>query len=145
MLAELGWAQYEKEGSRVLTMPETTLGALAKSIKDRMKIKAMRVVGDPRLKVSRVALSPGYNDPRGGMRALSNEQVDVLVVGESREWEVYEYAQDAVAAGMKKGLIVMGHSVSEDGGMKECAKWMRGFVTEVPVDHVPTGEPFWPV
>ena len=56
-----------------------------------------------------------------------------------------EYAQDAIAAGMKKALIVLGHAISEENGMSECARWLKTFVTEVPVEFVPAGEPFWTV
>jgi len=27
--------------------------------------------------------------------------------------------------------------------MEECARWLKGFVTEVPVNFVPAAEPFW--
>jgi hypothetical protein len=27
--------------------------------------------------------------------------------------------------------------------MKYCADWLKGFVTEVPIDFVPAPEPFW--
>ncbi len=55
------------------------------------------------------------------------------------------YAADAVTAKQRKALIVLGHVASENPGMEECARWMKGFVTEVPVEFVPTREPFWPV
>lgn len=143
MLKELGWEKFAKEGTRVLEMPVTTLGELAKSIKSRLGIRAVRVIGDPRLAVRTVALGAGYANLAGAVRALGN--VDALVIGEAREWEVYEYVQDTITAGSKKGLIVMGHAVSEEGGMKECARWIGTFVSEVPVGHVPAGEPFWAV
>jgi hypothetical protein len=69
--------------------------------------------------------------------------VDVLIVGESREWEVVEYAADTITAGKKKALIVLGHIVSEQAGMKYCAGWLKGFVSEVPVEFVAAEEPFW--
>jgi putative NIF3 family GTP cyclohydrolase 1 type 2 len=69
--------------------------------------------------------------------------VDVLVVGETREWELVEYAQDAISSGQKKGLIVLGHVVSEQSGMKLCAEWLKGFIKEVPIEFIPAPEPFW--
>jgi hypothetical protein len=54
-----------------------------------------------------------------------------------------EYAQDAIASGKRKGLIVIGHVASEQAGMKYCAEWLRGFLHEAPIDFVPAGEPFW--
>jgi putative NIF3 family GTP cyclohydrolase 1 type 2 len=77
------------------------------------------------------------------MRALARPDVDVVVIGETREWEGVEYAQDLIAAGNKKGLVILGHVISEESGMKECAQWLGTFVTEVPVEFIAAGEPFW--
>ena len=62
---------------------------------------------------------------------------------EPREWDAVEYARDSIAAGKKKGLIILGHDMSEEGGMKECARWLKSIVTEVPVEFMPAGEAFW--
>ena len=70
-------------------------------------------------------------------------EYDVLVVGETREWEVVPYIQDCIAAGKKKALIVMGHVVSEQSGMKYCAEWIATFVNEVPVEFVPSRPIYW--
>ncbi|MBI2689016.1 MAG: Nif3-like dinuclear metal center hexameric protein [Acidobacteria bacterium] len=143
MLEELGWSKYEKPGERILELPKTSLAALAKDIKAKLGIRAIRVIGDPAQPVSKVAINPGYNNLTGAIRSLRN--ADALVIGEAREWEVYEFVQDMIAAGDRKALIVLGHSVSEEGGMKECAKWLKTFISEVPVAHIPAGEPFWSV
>ena len=65
------------------------------------------------------------------------------MAGEAREWEVVEYADDTIASGRKKGLILLGHIVSEQAGMKHCASWLKGFVSEVPVEFIAAREPFW--
>lgn len=146
MLEILEWAKYrDPENPRVLTMPATPLRSLARDMQKRLKVRTMRIVGDPEMPVSKVALSPGYSSLQGATRTLARPQVDVLVIGESREWEGVEYAQDAIAAGMKKGLIILGHVISEENGMNECARWLKTFITEVPVEFVPAGEPFWTV
>jgi putative NIF3 family GTP cyclohydrolase 1 type 2 len=145
MLEILGWEKYRNPDSRVLVLPPATLGSLARDIQKQLKARTMRVVGDPAMPVSKVALNPGYANLQGATRTLARPEVDVLVVGEAREWEVVEYAQDAIAAGMKKALIVLGHAISEENGMNECARWLKTFVTEVPVEFVPAGEPFWTV
>jgi uncharacterized membrane protein YhdT len=44
---------------------------------------------------------------------------------------------------MVKGWIMLGHNVSEEDGMLDVAKWIESFVTEVPVQFVKSGEPFW--
>lgn len=144
MIEELGWAQHvDSANPRRFIFDNLTLGQLAREMQSKLKIRTMRVVGDPNLRLRSVAANWGYTDGPGGMRALSRPDVDALIVGESREWEVVEYADDAVAAGMKKGLIVLGHIPSEQAGMKHCARWLKSFVTEVPIDFVAANEPFW--
>jgi len=138
---DLGWESHFNAEQRLYVLPGTTLEALAKHIHTRMKIRAMRVVGDPKTQVSKVAIGAGFNNLQGLMRRL--QQTDVLLIGESREWEGVEYAHDAVAAGGKKGLIILRHTISEDPGMRACAEWLRTFISEVPVEFVPAGEPFW--
>jgi putative NIF3 family GTP cyclohydrolase 1 type 2 len=138
----LGWSQYQvPDRERSYLIPEMTLGAAAKHIKDSMGIKTIRVVGDPETKISRVAISPGYASLQGALRTMPNN--DLYIVGEAREWEGVEYAFDAMTAGMAKGLILLGHAISEDPGMDVAADWLRGFITEVPIEFIPAGEPFW--
>jgi putative NIF3 family GTP cyclohydrolase 1 type 2 len=124
-------------------MPETTLAALAGDARKKLQGRTIRVIGDPQLKVRRVAINPGYADLQGVVRNLSRPDVDVLVIGEAREWEGILYAQDAIAAGKSKALIVLGHVISEENGMNECARWLKTFISEVPVEFIPAGEPFW--
>jgi len=71
--------------------------------------------------------------------------VDVLICGETREWELVEYVQDQIAAGQKKALIVVNHVASEQAGMRYCAEWLKTFLPEVPVVYTPSTEPFWVV
>src|SRR5260370_21746924 len=71
------------------------------------------------------------------------ENVEVLLVGETREWETVEYAADAVTEGKRKALIIIGHVPSEQAGMEEGARWLKTVVKKVPVEIVPTKQPFW--
>lgn len=71
-------------------------------------------------------------------------EVDVLVIGEDHEWETIEYATDVISAGQLKGLVVLGHIPSEQAGMGEVARWLRTFITEVPITLVPPRDPFSP-
>jgi putative NIF3 family GTP cyclohydrolase 1 type 2 len=105
----------------------------------------VRVVGDPDLKVTKVGFSPGAAGSQREIRALEQDDVQVLMVGETREWETVEYAADAMSEGRKKALIVIGHIPSEQPGMDECARWLKGFVKDVPVEFVPAKQPFWTV
>ena len=69
--------------------------------------------------------------------------VDAVIAGEIREWESSEYARDVVNAGLGKGLILIGRSLSEEAGMKMCADWLRPIVREAPVRWLTAGDPYW--
>ncbi len=77
------------------------------------------------------------------MRMLQRDDVEILLAGETREWETVEYVRDAAPAGKKKALILLGHANSEEGGMEYCARWFKKFVNEIPVKFIPAGDPFW--
>jgi putative NIF3 family GTP cyclohydrolase 1 type 2 len=143
MTTALGWEKYRSADKRLFVMPEMTLEKLAEDIAHRMQIRTMRVIGDPKMKVTKIALMPGAAGAPGQIKALERDDVEVLVVGESREWETVEYARDAMTEGKHKALILMGHVVSEEAGMDECARWLKGFIKEVPVEFIPAKEPFW--
>ena len=38
---------------------------------------------------------------------LSRDDVEILVAGETREWETVEYVRDASALGLKKAMILL--------------------------------------
>ena len=122
-------------------VPPTTLDKLARDIQSRLKARTIRVLGRPETKISRIALDPGYANLMGVVHGLA--QADVFIAGEAREWEGVEYAFDAVAAGQNKALILVGHAMSEDPGMEECAKWLKTFLPGMPVEFIPAGDPFW--
>jgi putative NIF3 family GTP cyclohydrolase 1 type 2 len=144
MITALGWSGYRsKAAPNLFVMPETTLDHLAASIRGKMQIKTMRVVGDPAMRLTRIALLPGAAGSREQMELLERGDVDVLVIGETREWETVEYTRDAVSEGRKKALIIMGHVPSEEAGMDECARWLKTVVPGIPVEYMPAGEPFW--
>ena len=134
----LGWTQYVSPNEpHICVVPTTTLRALATEVARRLNARAIRVVGDPEMKVSRIALGPGYSLPP------LTSSFDVSVGGENPEsGGNAEYVLDAAAIGQKKGVILLGHMMSEDFGMKEVADWLRAFLPDVPVEWVPTGEPF---
>lgn len=144
MMRELGWEKNaDPQNPRRFTFPGTPLARFAKEMERKLKIRTMRVVGDPRLPVKHVLASWGNVSLIPGIPFLARPDVEVLVVGETHEWELVEYAQDAITSGQKKALIVLGHVVSEQAGMRYCAEWLTGFIKEVPVEFVAAAEPFW--
>jgi putative NIF3 family GTP cyclohydrolase 1 type 2 len=144
MAHAMGWEKYQQqENPYLLTMPETTLEALAADVAKKLDSAVVRVVGEPGMKVTRIAFSPGSAGFVRETHALEMEKVEVLLVGETREWETVEYTADAVTEGRRKALIVIGHVPSEQAGMEECARWLKTFLKDVPIEFVPTKQPFW--
>ena len=145
MQQQMGWTGYmDAANQRMFTLPPTTLLALAKDLEQKLGAHTLRVVGDPKLPVKRVYESWGNCSEFPGVNFLESD-ADVLVIGETEDWNLIEYAQDIVSTGEKKALIILGHVRSEMFGMKYCAEWLKGFVTEVPVTFIPTIEPYWNV
>jgi len=144
MAIGLGWKKYQNpDNARLFLLAETTLSELAVQLRDRMKLRAVRVIGDPQLKVSRAAFNPGSTPVNIAMRYFSASDADVLVCGEPGEWNTCEYVRDSIAAGKRKGMILLGHDMSEEYGMEECARWLKSFISEVPIEFMPAGEAFW--
>jgi putative NIF3 family GTP cyclohydrolase 1 type 2 len=140
----LGWEKFQRPDNQYLfVIPETTLKELAREVATKLGSPVLRVVGDPEMKVLKVGFSPGAAGSEREIRALEQDDVQVLMVGETREWETVEYAADAVSQHRPKALIVIGHIPSEQPGMEECARWLQGFVKTVPVEFVPAKQPFW--
>ena len=148
----LGWDKLrsDKAGApayhsdhEFFVLPSATLKDAVKSMSDRLKCKAIRVIGDPQTKVSKVALTHGFFLVPALQAILKEPGVDAVVVGEPVEWEASPYFQDVLATGQKKAMIVLGQEVSEEPGSGEVAAWLKTFIAEVPVEWIPAGEPFW--
>lgn len=144
MARELGWEKNASaDNPRLYVFEPAPLARFAQAIERTLKARTMRVLGDPQMPVSRVYTSWGYASQFPGINHIARPDVDALVVGETREWELVEYVQDMIASGKKKALVVIGHVLSEQSGMKLCADWLKSFIGEVPIEFVPAAEPFW--
>ncbi len=144
MTNALGWQKFRNPDMPALyTMPETTLNALAATIRKQLNVQVLRVVGTPSMKLTKVALLPGAGGAASHRAMLQRSDVEALAIGEVPEWETIEYVADAVAQGKRKALILIGHIPSEQAGMENCADWLKTFIQDVPVTFVPAMEPFW--
>ena len=141
LLRALGWSASHPQNPRIYTFPATTLAELAANIQRRTGSKALRVVGDPKAKVSTGTAGMGYSTGR------FSPDVDVVINGENPEtdnsYDPTEYALDAAFLGMNKGQIILGHAISEEPGMEDVANWLRTFIKDIPVQFIPSGEPYW--
>jgi putative NIF3 family GTP cyclohydrolase 1 type 2 len=142
MALALGWENHAATDPNLFHLPPTNLLALARVLGEKLDDRTLRVVGDPKLSVTTVATAWG-NAAQMSTIGLLNGPADVVICGYSHEWEAVEYCQDMIAAGGKKGMILLGQAASVHAGMKYCADWMGSFITEMPVRFVPLPEPYW--
>jgi putative NIF3 family GTP cyclohydrolase 1 type 2 len=145
MVNQLGWQKYVNDvtNPKKLTFDGISLAKLTQQMQTTLHGHTLRVVGDPDLPVRRVQTSWGYCGREGGIKIFSQPDVDVLICGETREWELVEYCQDSIKFGNKKALVIVGHVLSEQGGMILCRDWLKPFIPEVPIEFVAAAEPFW--
>jgi putative NIF3 family GTP cyclohydrolase 1 type 2 len=139
----LGWSKFaDTSDARRLSIPETSLDALALHVKKSLKVRGgMRILGDPQLRIRKVALLPGSTPIAASVAVLPG--VDAIIAGEVREWESVEYMRDTVALGGKKALTLVGRIVSEGPGMQVCAQWLKTIVPEVASTWISVGDPYW--
>jgi putative NIF3 family GTP cyclohydrolase 1 type 2 len=143
LISTLGWESYLNDGKRpVFTLPETTVGNLITTVKNKLGCKTVRVVGDPDIICSSIALSPGSPGPEWQMALLDDDDIDVLLTGEVHEWEIAEFARDAVLQGRQKALVLLGHANSEEAGMAYLVDWLRPKFPQIDLWHVPVGDAF---
>jgi putative NIF3 family GTP cyclohydrolase 1 type 2 len=143
MVHALGWEKFQTDNPFLFVMPETTVRQLAQQLADKLNSPVVRAIGNPDMKVTKVAMSPGAAGFATQSRRLERNDVQVLIVGEAAEWEAVEYVADAVTQNRPKAMIVLGHIPSEQAGMEEATRWMKTFVTGVPIEFVPSKQPFW--
>jgi putative NIF3 family GTP cyclohydrolase 1 type 2 len=147
MIRELGWEKNVIPGQpRGFIFPPTPLADFVNRMAAKLNAHSMRIVGDPTLPIQRVSASWGYASLMPDMiKILARPDIDLLIVGETREWEMVEYVADQVTSGLGKALILLNHVVSEQAGMKYCVEWLKPFLPEVSIAFVPTKEPFWSI
>jgi putative NIF3 family GTP cyclohydrolase 1 type 2 len=147
----LGWERYYRpkaqsaawaHGNNGFVLPTPSFGELAGSIKKQLKAHAIRCIGNPQIPVTNVALTHGYFLVSDLEKVLLDTEVDVVVCGEVCEWEAAPYFMDLIASGQKRGMILLGSQVSSEPGCGELATWAHSFISEVPIEWHPAGEPF---
>ena len=144
MIEKLGWNSYRTNGSLdKFRLPRTTLNDLLKELKQKFPGNAFQVIGKGDLMVSDIAFDCGAPGSMAHIRDLQDKNIDVVIAGESPQWETYEYARDAVSQGREKAVIFIGHINSEEAGMDYCASWLKGFIKDIPVKFVESGAAHW--
>ncbi|MBW8325481.1 MAG: Nif3-like dinuclear metal center hexameric protein [Prolixibacteraceae bacterium] len=146
MIEKLGWKTNQVDNSMLFfKFGEQTVGGFAQKLQERLGGSQLRVVGDPLMRFTNVALAVGAPGSKSHINLLTSEFTELLVAGEASEWETYEYVQDAAMLGMKKAAIFTGHIASEEAGMEYCATWLKTFIQDIPITYLENRSSFWTV
>jgi putative NIF3 family GTP cyclohydrolase 1 type 2 len=113
---------------------------VALHVQERLQLSSVRVVGPLDMPCRRIAFEPGYRGSGALVIPLLQGPYDVVIAGEGQEWEAPEYVRDAVAQGLSKALIIVGHLKSEEGGMKYLAHDLADLYPHLPVKFLPEEE-----
>jgi putative NIF3 family GTP cyclohydrolase 1 type 2 len=142
-MRQLGWISYQDPQQPYLFHhPPVSLKALSEDLKSKSNATMLRVAGNLDAECSEIAYFPGSGPGEDQVEVLGKHPVDVIVCGESPEWQTPEYARDAAYAGLSKNLILLGHERSEEAGMGYLAAWLREQYPGIPVKHISSGDPF---
>ncbi len=137
MVRKLGLDKYAVNGDYTLfQIPATTLKDFAEKLKSDMGMEGIRTIGNGGMQFTKIAFMAGAPGGQRHIQMLASNEVEVIIAGEAPEWETYLYANDAVALGMSKAVIFLGHIKSEEAGMEYCAEWLTGFIHDVPVHFI---------
>ncbi len=143
MINKLKWKSFLVDGeTNVFDLHGKKVSEVSEYMEGIFPEAILRVIGDPDLEIIRAAFSAGAPSSSSHIRLLQEENINLIVIGEAREWETIEYVRDAVQAGHSKAVIILGHVASEEAGMAYCAEWMRTFIDDIPIHFVAAGDPF---
>ena len=140
LVQALGWEdriEMHLSTAAIATIPPVPLVTLASELKSRLAAPFIRLAGDPAMISRRIGLLAGY---RGNLEQalplLQEHGVDTLIAGEGPEWELPDYITDACYQGDGRGLLMIGHAVSEEPGMRYLAEELQSLFPDVQVRYI---------
>lgn len=144
MVEKLGWGKNQTDESMLhFKFDSQKLSAFILKLKSIFPGNSFRVIGNPEMEVTHVALSVGAPGSSDHIKFLEEKNTQLLIAGESPEWETYQYVYDAQIQGKNKAIIFLGHALSEEAGMNYCASWLKGFIPQgIKIQYIENGSSF---
>ncbi|MCD1259355.1 Nif3-like dinuclear metal center hexameric protein [Paenibacillus athensensis] len=139
MLQALDWSAWADPAHPRLVVLEkpTAVKDVAAHIKSKLDIDSLRLIGSPELEVRRISLFPGAPGGERQIQEFRDYDIELMVAGETHEWETNEYVRDAVALGLDKALLIIGHQKSEEAGMQYAVDLLRRLFPSVETVFLP--------
>ena len=158
VLKYMGWedkAQIDTDtglyAHYLVEIEETSVEGLCHQLIDTIGLNGARIVGDPKARVSRIALvghlfPSDYKRKDGSKGEYSvkvietlEKKADLIIPGEVIDWTVLSYIRDAVQLGHIKAAVCIGHYNWEELGMRYMKDWLPGLLEDkVKVTYVPS-------
>lgn len=110
----------------------------ARALEERLNIKHLRICGTRDVPCTNI--SAMFGAPGVGLEELQREETEILLMGETCEWMIGEYARDASQLGYTKTMIIMGHVGSERDGMAYTARLLQEKLPQLEVKYFDCGE-----
>lgn len=111
---------------------------IAATLEKNLGIKHIRICGSRDALCTKI--SGMFGAPGGVFEELKSESSQVILVGETSEWCLGEYARDAAQMGYAKALLILGHEGSERAGMIYTADLLREMYPALDVKYIDCGE-----
>lgn len=100
------------------------------------------VVGCADKPMSVLSLCCGYTQEQHIIHELASGEVEAVIAGETLQWSAAEYVRDAYLLGYEFALILGGHSMTEEFGMKLLSERLKTKFPECEVKFFSSGAPF---
>ncbi|MBR4551866.1 MAG: Nif3-like dinuclear metal center hexameric protein, partial [Oscillospiraceae bacterium] len=166
VLKYMGWQEYASVDRSMgmfahflVELPEAvTLGKLMKDLRRTIGTSGIRYIGREDMTVKKLAVvghlypMPSREKNKAGdpkeysveiIRYFEEQNVDVILPGETIDWTVLSYVRDAVQLGQNKAVITLGHFNWEELGMRYTAEWLSELLDgALKVSYVPTEDMF---
>jgi len=147
---KLGWEPYAEKlefmPACCFNLPTTTVRGAAEQLAKVMRIDGMRILGDPEMQVTRAGFTfhfGGSPMDRTVIDYIEKHDLQVIVPGETVDWTIVEYVQDALALGKKRALLTPGHFNWEEPGMEYMADWLPKVIENAaPVIFIQSGNQY---
>ena len=122
---------------KIYEISPVSLAELGKQIKQRMKLKNVRIQGKRESVVRRVGLGVGAWGTLRNLKTCMKMGADVFVTGETCEWQVVRFAEDSGTA-----MIVVGHINSENFGIRNLAQFLKNHFPDLNIEFIDAEDPY---
>lgn len=132
-------SEFNQADGLLYRTPAVSIVELVRRTKRALGTDTVRLVGDPQLAVTGVAVATESSRPNALAPLIARRDVELLIAGEVHETETTAYVMDAIALGQRKAMLLVGSIAKEEPAARRLASWLKS-VTAAPVTYVPSNE-----